>query len=77
MVLNWSCNWVSKMPQRKPVSDTIRVKSDGSIVVDIRRLLAKEHMRETIKQMRSKTKVVSAKRTIRADALEGLHAAAD
>ncbi len=50
------------MPERKFVSDTVTVTADGRTIVDIKRLIAKKHIQEMIGQMRSKTKIVSARR---------------
>jgi hypothetical protein len=45
------------MPARKTVSDTITVTADGRTVVDIPKLLAKEHIQKMIREMRSKTRI--------------------
>jgi len=47
------------MPARKTVSDTITVTADGRTVVDIPKLLAKEHIQKMIREMRSKTRIAS------------------
>jgi hypothetical protein len=44
---------------RKVVSDTITVTADGRTIVDIPKLLAKEHIQKMIHEMRSKTRVTS------------------
>jgi len=52
--------WVeTKMPARKTVSDTITVTADGRTVVDIPKLLAKEHIQKMIREMHSKTRIAS------------------
>jgi hypothetical protein len=50
------------MPSQKSVSDTVTVRPDGSIVVDIPKLLAKKHIQDMIRQMRAKTRTVPARR---------------
>jgi ABC-type sugar transport system ATPase subunit len=47
-----------KMPSRKAISDTVTVTADGRTVVDITKLIAKEHIQKMIREMRSKTRVV-------------------
>ena len=47
-------------PQK--ISDTVSITSDGRAVVDVRKLLAKKHMQETIQAMRSKTTFVVRRR---------------
>jgi hypothetical protein len=49
------------MPERKMVSDTVTVTADGRTVVNIEKLMAKEHIRKMISEMRSKTHVVHRK----------------
>jgi ABC-type sugar transport system ATPase subunit len=44
---------------RKTISDTITVTADGRTIVDIPKLLAKEHIQKMIHEMRSKTRVAS------------------
>jgi hypothetical protein len=46
------------MPTRRPVSDTVTVTADGRTVVNVSKLLAKEHVQEMIRQMRAKTTIV-------------------
>jgi hypothetical protein len=43
------------------VSDTVHVTADGRTVVDVRKLFNKQHMREAIRQMRAKTRIVPRK----------------
>lgn len=40
------------------VSDTVHVTADGRTVVDVRKLLAKKHMQNAIREMRAKTRIV-------------------
>ncbi len=46
------------------VSDTVQVTADGRTVVDVRKLFAKKHMRDAIREMRAKTRTVARKRSI-------------
>jgi hypothetical protein len=46
------------MPERKMVSDTVTVTADGRTIVDMEKLMAKEHIRKMIREIRSKTRVV-------------------
>ena len=43
------------------ISDTVTFTADGRTVVDVGRLLGKQHMREAIRQMRSKTRIVQSR----------------
>ena len=49
------------MPKQK-ISDTVTVTPDGSLVVDIPKLLAKKHIQDMIREMRAKTRVVRPRR---------------
>ena len=44
---------------RKVSSDTVTVTADGRTVVDIPKLLAKEHIQKMMREMRSKTRIAS------------------
>ncbi len=50
------------MAPPKSLSDTISITSDGRAVVDVPRLLAKDRMQQMIREMRSKTTFVHARR---------------
>lgn len=47
-------------PQK--MSDTVSITPDGRAVVDVRKLLAKKHMQETMQAMRNKTTIVVRRR---------------
>lgn len=47
------------------VSDTVRVTPDGLIVVDVQKLMSKPHVKNMIREIRQKTRVVRAKRLAR------------
>jgi hypothetical protein len=47
------------MRKRRKVSDTVSITSDGEVIVDVQKLFAKEHMRDTIRQIREKTRFVT------------------
>ena len=47
-------------PQK--ISDTVSITSDGRAVVDVRKLLGKKHMQETIQSLRNKTTFVTRRR---------------
>ena len=42
-----------------PISDTISVTPDGRTDVDMRKLLAKKHIQDMMREMRSKIRVVT------------------
>jgi hypothetical protein len=65
------------MPKGTSVSDTVTITADGRTVVDIARLLAKEHIRQMITQMRSKTTVVFTRNPRSRDARQLTHATTD
>ena len=46
------------MATHSTVSDTVTVTPDGKTVVDIHKLFAKKHIRDAMKQMRAKTKII-------------------
>lgn len=50
------------MAPPEKMSDTVSITSDGRAVVDVRKLLAKKHMQETIEAMRNKTTFVIRRR---------------
>ena len=48
------------LPQ-EPISDTVHIRPDGAIVVDVPKLLQKDHIRRMMKDIRSKTRTVPEK----------------
>jgi hypothetical protein len=43
---------------QEPISDTVHIRPDGAIVVDVPKLLRKEHIRRMMKDIRSKSRTV-------------------
>jgi hypothetical protein len=50
------------MRELKTNSDTITVTPDGRTIVDIPRLLQKEHIKKAIEEMKAKTTIVYTRR---------------
>lgn len=44
--------------KKSPISDTVSVTPDGTIVVDAEKLLNKPHIRKMMREIRSKTRTV-------------------
>jgi hypothetical protein len=47
--------------EKEPISDTVQVTSDGAIIVDAEKLLSKPHIKQMMRDIRSKTRVVFRK----------------
>ena len=45
-----------------PISDTVTVTADGRTVVDAEKLFAKPHIQKMIREIKAKTRIISAKR---------------
>jgi hypothetical protein len=50
------------MRELKTNSDTVTVTPDGRTIVDIPRLLQKEHIKKAIEEMKAKTTIVYTRR---------------